>query len=153
MAKVTTIGDTQQILAVYLGTEMFGVPISRVQGVLETLPLTFVPLAPPAVRGVMNLRGRIVTAIDLRSAITESERNAIPSRGDMSVVFEDQGELFSLLVDTVGDVHTVPSAGIEPPPPTMAPALQRVSAGVYAMKQKIMIILKPSALLHTGDAA
>lgn len=150
MDKVATLDDTQQVLAVYLGTELFGVPISRIQGVLETLPLTFVPLAPAAIRGVMNLRGRVVTAIDLRCVISDGDRNMAPSQGAMSVVFEDQGELFSLLVDSVGDVHTLPNAGIESPPPTMPAAIQRVASGVFALKQKIMVILKPSALLATG---
>jgi purine-binding chemotaxis protein CheW len=149
MDKVATIDDTQQVLAVYLGAEMFGIPITHVQGVLETLPLTYVPLAPAAVRGVMNLRGRIVTAIDLRTTLSGEDKVLIGGpQANMSIVIEEDGELYSLLVDTVGDVHTLSVAHIEEPPLTMAESLKKVSSGVFALRDKIMVILKPSALLN-----
>lgn len=151
MDKVATIEETQQVLAVYLGAEMYGIPIEHIQGVLETLPLTYVPLAPAAVKGVMNLRGRIVTAIDLRATLTRDERLAIGGQANMSVVIEDGGELYSLLVDTVGDVHTIPMSNIEDPPLTMAAELKRVSSGVFALQDNIMVILKPAALLNAEE--
>lgn len=151
MAKVTTIEDTQQVLAVFLGSEMFGIPIAFVQGVLETLPLTYVPLAPPAVKGVMNLRGRIVTAIDLRTTLNGDDKMLIGGpQANMSIVIEEGGELYSLLVDTVGDVHTLSTAHIEEPPLTMADSLKNVTSGVFALRDRIMIILKPAALLNAG---
>ena len=152
MDKVATIDETQQVLAVYLGTEMFGIPIMHIQGVLETLPLTFVPLAPAAVRGVMNLRGRIVTAIDLRTTLSPNDKMLIGGpQANMSIVIEEGGELYSLLVDTVGDVHTLPVAHIEEPPLTMDETLKKVSSGVFALRDKIMVILKPAALLGNAE--
>jgi purine-binding chemotaxis protein CheW len=156
MTKVATIDDVKQVLAVYLGEELFGIPIAQIQGVLETLPLTYVPLAPPAVRGVMNLRGRIVTAIDLRTSLNAGFSGAEPhpgaKRAGMSVVVEHDGDLYSLLVDRVGDVLTVPAARIEEPPLTMNPAWKKVSSGVFQLPDGIMVILKPAALL-TAEAA
>ena len=150
MDKAATIQDTQQVLAVYLGAEMYGIPITNIQGVLETLPLTYVPLAPPAVKGVMNLRGRIVTAIDLRATLIHIDKQNLNSvQANMSVVIEEEGDLYSLLVDSVGDVHTIAVSDIEDPPLTMHTALRRLSSGVFQLKDKIMVILKPSALLNT----
>ncbi len=148
--KIATMDGVEQVLAVYLGSEMFGIPIAQMQGVLETLPLTFVPLAPPAVRGVMNLRGRIVTAVDLRTVLGLAERPGM-AQANMSVVIENGNELFSLLVDSVGDVHTIPVANIEEPPLTMPESLKHVSSGVFPLKDKIMIILKPSVLLKADE--
>lgn len=149
MGDVTTIDGTQQVLAVYLGGDLFGIPIAQIQEVLETLPLTYIPLAPPAVRGVMNLRGRVVTAIDLRTSLSPAGIN--PLQANMSVVIEDAGELYSLLVDRVGDVLAIPAAKIEEPPLTMNEAWKRISSGVFPLQDKIMVILKPSALLNSGE--
>ncbi len=152
MDKVATIDDTQKVLALYLGSEMFGIPITNVQGVLETLPLTYVPLAPAAVRGVMNLRGRIVTAIDLRTTLSGDDKLLIVGpQANMSIVIEEDGELYSLLVDAVGEVHTLSVAHIEEPPLTMRNSLKKVSSGVFALRDKIMVILKPSALLNSDE--
>lgn len=151
MGDVATITGTEQVLAVYLGPELFGIPISHIQEVLATLPLTFVPLAPPAVKGVMNLRGRIVTAIDLRTSLSQMDKAVNPVQANMSVVIEEGGELYSLLVDRVGDVLTVPLAKIEEPPLTMNEAWKRISSGVFPLQDKIMVILKPSALLNPEE--
>jgi purine-binding chemotaxis protein CheW len=147
--KDKSVQNEQRVLAVYLGNSLFGIPISQIQGVLETLPLTYVPLAPPAVRGVMNLRGRIVTAIDLRVCLCLlDDQNISPVQANMSVVIEDSGELYSLLVDGVGDVHAIPAEDIEELPLTMNVSLIRVSYGVFQLRDKVMIILNPSALLN-----
>ena len=148
MGKVTPADGTQQILSVYLGAELFGIPISQVQEVLETLPLTYVPLAPASIKGVMNLRGRVVTAIDLRTSLSHGDRqNLGHGKANMSVVIEDEGDLYSLLVDRVGDVLNVPVAKIESLPLTMNDAWKNVSSGVFQLKDKIMVILRPEVLL------
>lgn len=152
MGTIATVDGTKQLLAVYLDSELFGIPISHIHEVLATLPLTYVPLAPPAVRGVMNLRGRIVTAIDLRTCMSQSDKPVIgAAQANMSVVIEDGGELYSLMVDRVGDVLTVQLADIEEPPLTMSTAWKRVSSGVLQLQDRIMVILKPSALLNAEE--
>ena len=69
----------------------------------------------------------------------------------MSVVIEENGDLYSLLVDRVGDVLTIPAASIDEPPVTMSAAWREVTAGVFRLQDKIMVILMPSALLRAGD--
>lgn len=137
--------DIQHVLAVYLGTAMFGIPITNIQEVLETPPLTYVPMLPPEVRGVMNLRGRVVTAIDLCAGL----RVMSSAPAFMSVVIEDGGDLYSLLVDKVGDVYAIPATSIGAVPPTVNDALKKAAFGVFQLKNEIMIILKPDMLM--GD--
>ena len=152
MSPKARILEDEKVLAVYLGADIFGIPIAQIQGVLETLPLTFVPLAPAAVKGVMNLRGRIVTAIDLRTRLSQLDHGAPGAmQANMSVVIEENGDLYSLLVDRVGDVVTIPAVNIDEPPVTMSAAWRAVTAGVFRLQDKIMVILMPSALLAPGD--
>lgn len=138
--------NQKQVLMVYLGEQIFGVPIELIQDVLGPQQITYVPLAPAAIRGVLNLRGRIVTAIDLRSAVggeALADRNA----HYMSVVVEIDGELYSLIVDKVGDVIQIETANIEEAPLTMKAAWRQVCGGVYQLQQKIMILLNTPAIL------
>lgn len=149
---MTATQDVQHVLAVYLGTAMFGIPITHIQEVLETPPLTYVPMLPPEVRGVMNLRGRVVTAIDLWAGLRQQDKSGVVSApAFMSVVIEEDGDLYSLLVDKVGDVYAIPAASIAVVPPTVNESLRKVSSGVFQLKDQIIIILKPDMLLG-GDA-
>src|SRR5690349_8566741 len=84
---------TSQVLSVMIGKQIFGIPIDQIEDVLEQQPITFVPLAPPAVRGVMNLRGRIITVVDLRSAIGSMQGAFYPKIHYTSVVIENEGAL------------------------------------------------------------
>ena len=97
--------------------QSFGIPVLKVQDVLGPQRIAHVPLAPPEILGSLNLRGRIVTAIDVRT------RLAMPARGDgeqsMSVVVEHEGELYSLVIDKVGEVMTLPASDYERTPSTL----------------------------------
>lgn len=142
--------DVQHVLAVYLGSAMFGIPITHIQEVLETPPLTYVPMLPPEVRGVMNLRGRVVTAVDLCAGLRQPDKGVTTSTpAFMSVVIEDGGDLYSLLVDKVGDVYAIPVASMGAVPPTVNDILKKAASGVFQLKDEIIIILKPDMLL--GD--
>lgn len=151
MAKVVKSDKPHQVLVVFLGSQVFGVPIMKIQDVLGPQQVTYVPLAPASVRGVMNLRGRIVTVIDLRSSINAAEKPR-ESADYMSVVIENDGELYSLVVDRVGDVMTLDPSMIEAPPLTMNPAWKRVASGVYQLKDRIMVILDAPAVLSGAHA-
>lgn len=139
--------DIQHMLTVYLGAVTFGLPVLHIQEVLKTPPLTYVPMLPPEVRGVINLRGRVVTAIDLYNAAGSAEPAA------MSVVMEERGEVFSLLVDKVGDVHAVPAADIGDIPPTVSEDLKKIASGVFHLKEGIIIVLSPRMLLDNRRGA
>ena len=106
--------ETQQFVTLTIAGQLFGVPVLAVQDVLAQQKITPVPLASPEVAGALNLRGRIVTAIDMRTRLD------LPPRGEgeecMYVVVEHGAELYSLMIDSVGEVLTLPVDQFEPPP-------------------------------------
>ena len=116
----------RQVCAFSVADHLFALPLSQVQEVLSTPELTPVPLAPPAVRGLINLRGRIVTVFDLR------RRLGLPPGGAeaMTVVLRARDGGVSLLVDAVEDVVEASAQALEPPPRTLPPALREFLLGV-----------------------
>lgn len=135
-----------QVLSVFLDDQIFGIPALDVQDVLRPLQLTSVPLAPPHIKGVSNLRGRIVTAIDLRRRIQHNDNT---ERDSMNIVIERGSELFSILVDRVGDVLNIDTDDIEAPPVTLSNGWRDVAKGVHQLQDTIMIILDVNKILHT----
>ena len=106
------------------------------------------PLAPPEVAGNLNLRGRIVTAIDLR------RRLRLPAgQQPMALVTENEGELYALLVDQVREVLCPDAGCYEPNPPTLPEQWARFSAGLYRLEAKLMIVLDLHSLLAFGGEA
>ena len=128
-----------EYVTVMIGGQLFGLPIARVQDVFMPDRLTRVPLAPPEIAGVLNLRGRIVTTIDMR------RRLGLPSRDDnkpsMAVGIELRGESYGLLIDTVGEVMKLGETTREPNPVNLDPRLARVSGGVHRLDGELMVIL------------
>ena len=122
-----------------LGGQLFGVPVTHVQDVIRKQRITPVPLAPSVVAGVLNLRGRIVTAIDMRKRLgLEPSTNTDKL---MKIVVEHHHELFALMVDAVGDVQNLPNAAMEKPPANMDEAWRAVSTGVYKLEKELLVIL------------
>jgi purine-binding chemotaxis protein CheW len=98
-----------------------------------------VPLAGPEIAGVLNLRGRIVTAIDMRSRL--DLRAPESGRTPMAIGIEAKGESFGLLVDAVGEVLRLPDADCEPNPINLDRKLAAVSAGVYRLDGQLLVVL------------
>lgn len=138
--------DVFQVLTVHLGDQLFAVPILKVQDVLQTQSLTPVPMAKPYIEGVMNLRGRIVTVINLYKRIKGDSGHK--RRDPMNVVIENNGELYSILVDKVGDVITLDREEIEDPPLTLETSWRQVIEGVYQLEHKIVLLLDVEKILH-----
>ena len=134
-----------EYLTIYLGTQMFGIPVLKVQDVLGSQNITFIPLAPTEISGSLNLRGRIVTAIDMRSFLGIEEEDT--SAKKMSVVLENNGELFSLQIGKVGDVIALEADKFESNPPTMDQKWKDVSSGIYRMDGRLLVILDVDKLL------
>jgi purine-binding chemotaxis protein CheW len=131
--------------------QLFGLPIARVQDVFMPTRLTRVPLAPYEVAGVLNLRGRIVTVIDLRRRLGLPVRKAEGSEM-MAIGIEQDGEAYGLLVDSVGEVMRV-SEGIRTPnPANLDPRLAELSAGVYRLEGELLIVLDVNRVLAFGSA-
>lgn len=129
----------QQVCTFSLATSTFGVPVSLVQEVIRSLEITPVPLAPTAVSGLLNLRGQIVTAIDLRERLELAARSQ--SDLPMHVVVRTADGPVSLLVDDVGEVIEVDAATIESPPETIEGGARAMVEGVYQLPDRLLLIL------------
>lgn len=137
--------ETQDFVTMFIEGQLFGIPVLTVQDVLGAQKITRIPLAPPEVAGSLNLRGRIVTAIDVRKRLRLKARP--DSEKGMSVVVEMTGELYSLMVDSVGEVLSLPGAAFERNPPTLDPLWRDFSAGIYRLDGKLLVVLDVPRLL------
>ena len=129
----------------------FGVSVDRVQEIVRHLSLTRVPLAPPVVRGLMNLRGQIVTAVDLRRRLEFPDRNA--DERPMNVVIRAEDGLVSLLVDQIGDVVVVETDTRDAPPPTLKGAARELIRGAYQFPNRLLLELDLDRALDMAQAA
>jgi purine-binding chemotaxis protein CheW len=126
--------------------QMFGLPIACVQDVFKPANITCVPLAGPEIAGVLNLRGRIVTAINL------GNRLGLPSRTDvkppMAIGIESGAESFGLLVDAVGEVLKLPDSDREANPINLDRKLARMSAGIFRLEHQLLVVLDVNRVLN-----
>ncbi|MGY2052742.1 chemotaxis protein CheW [Methylobacterium sp. JK268] len=143
------LGDTIDYVTVTLGDEMFGLPIDRVHDVFIATNLTDVPLSPPEIKGLLNLRGRVVTAICLRRRLGLPDR--VEEGRNMAVGLEQAGEAYGLLVDQVGEVMKLSSDTYGPNPVHMDVRWRSVSRGVHRLDGRLLIILDVDAVLAFGD--
>jgi purine-binding chemotaxis protein CheW len=143
--------NVTEYVTALIGEQLFGLPISRVQDVFMLDRLTRVPLAPPEIAGVLNLRGRIVTAIDMRSrlGLGKRENDGRP----MAIGIEFNGESYGLLIDTIGEVLKVADDTREPNPVNLDPRLARVSAGVHQLQGQLLVVLDVDRVLDKGAEA
>ncbi|MFZ5693573.1 MAG: chemotaxis protein CheW [Pseudomonadota bacterium] len=142
--------DTQTPIAsfeyvtVTIGSQLFGLPISRVQDVFVLHQMTRVPLAPDDIAGVINLRGRIVTAIDLRRRLGLP---GDPGRGAMAVGIESEGESYGLVIDGVGEVIKPGLETLESVPVNLDERLKQVASGVHRLDEGLLVVLDVDRLL------
>lgn len=135
----------EQLVTFVVEGQMFGIPAMKVRDVLRRQPLTRVPLAPKEVAGAINLRGHIVTAINVRARLDMLP--AEPDAASMCVVIERKSEAFCLLVDSVGDVITVNADEVEPNPESLHPSWSQISRGVCRLNSRLMLLLDIDLLL------
>jgi purine-binding chemotaxis protein CheW len=140
-----------EYVTVTIGDHLFGLPISRVQDVFVPDRLTRVPLAPSEVAGILNLRGRVVTAIEMRARLDLGMRE--PGRPVMAIGIELKGESYGLLVDAVGEVMQLEAGACEANPANLDPRLGRVAAGVYRLEGQLLIVLDVDRVLDIGGGA
>lgn len=141
-------GQTSEFVTVTIGGQLFGIPVLQVQDVLGPQRITRIPLAPPEVAGSLNLRGRIVTAIDVRKRLHMAPREK--GNQGMSVVVDLGGELYSLIIDQVGEVLSLASRDYERNPPTLDPRWRDYADGIYRLKDQLMVVLNVERLLDFG---
>lgn len=148
------MAKTEQFCTFFLQEQFFGVPVQQVQEVIRYQEMTSVPLAPPVIRGLINLRGQIVMAIDLRRRMGMADR--LDSELPMNVVVRTEEGPISLLADRVGDVVEVDEETFERPPATLAENLRPLITGVHKLDSGLMHVLdtdKTCSSLELGEFA
>jgi purine-binding chemotaxis protein CheW len=140
-----------EYVTVLLGGQLFGLPISRVQDVFMPENMTRVPLARPEIAGVLNLRGRIVTAIDMRCRLGLPKLEQ--KRPPMAVGIECKGESYGLLIDAVGEVLKLDDKARESNPVNLDLKLAQISAGVHRLDGQLLVILDVERVLEMGHEA
>jgi purine-binding chemotaxis protein CheW len=146
-----TGGETHTFVTLTLADQLCGVPVLAVRDILAEQQITRIPLAPPEIAGSLNLRGRIVTAIDLRRRLKLAPAPAGLAR--MAVVAEQGGEPYALLVDQVGEVLRLPATACERNPPTLSPDWAAHSTGIYRLQGRLMVVLDVARLLTLAPPA
>jgi purine-binding chemotaxis protein CheW len=142
----TSSSETCTYVTLMLADQLCGIPVLLVRDVLAGQRIARIPLAPPEVAGNLNLRGRIVTAIDLRQRLHLPPRPAAAK--PMSVVTEQGAELYALLVDQVREVVCLRTADMERNPPTLPSIWAEHSAGIFRVNEKLMVVLEVERLLQ-----
>lgn len=139
-------GSVRQLMTFTVGGDLYGIPIEEILEVLPDRPLTPVPLAPDTIAGLINLRGQIVTAVDLRQRLKLD-----PMAGDdlpMNVVIQERDEMVSLLVDSIGDVVEVDGKAFEKPPGTLTGPVRDLIRGAYKLDDRLLLLLDSEEILN-----
>jgi len=143
------MSKTQQFCTFFLKDQFFGVPVQQVQEVIRYQEMTRVPLVPPVIRGLINLRGQIVMAIDLRRRMGMDDRP--DSELPMNVVVRTEDGAVSFLVDEIGDVLEAEGQNFEPPPETLQGQGRDLLRGVYKLQERLMLVLDTERAVAIGD--
>ncbi len=139
--------NTYDFLTIRIAGQIFGIPVLQVQDVLGEQKVTRIPLAPPEVSGSLNLRGRIVTAMNVRRRLGLPDNDI--NKSNMSVVVEFENELYSLIIDEVGDVLGLNKDSFEKTPATLDPVWREVSTGIYRLEKDLLIVLDVPKLINS----
>ena len=139
---------TRQFTTFYLEGHYFGIEVQKVQEVIRYQEMTSVPLAPPEIRGLINLRGQIVTAMDLRRRLEMPDRPA--DQLPMNVVVRTPDGSVSLLVDEIGDVIEVEDERFEQPPDTLQGVARSLIRGAYKLEGRLMMVLDTERVIGTA---
>ncbi len=145
-AKDDGKGAVREYLTLTIADQMFGIPVLQVQDVMGEQKMTRVPLAPREIAGSLNLRGRIVTAINMRRRMGLEDLAA--DQKYMNIVVDYKADLYSLMVDNVGEVVPLSDNDFESNPPTLDPLWRTLSLGIYRLDQKLLIILDVTKLFE-----
>lgn len=143
--------SSTQFCTFLLDGALYGVDVQEVQEVIRYQEMTRVPRAPEVVSGLINLRGQIVTAIDLRRRLALPPRPA--GEDPMNVVLRTEDGAVSLLVDSIGDVLTLSEQEYEPTPAMLSKAQRELLRGVYKLEKQLLLVLETRGLLEFAQGA
>lgn len=138
-------GRSEDFVTMSVAGQTFGIPVLHVRDVLGPQRITRVPLAPPEIAGSLNLRGRIVTAVNMRHRLSLPSENFAEKA--MAVVVEHEDEAYSLLVDEVGEVLSLSEGEREPNPATLDAKWRQIADGLYRLDGTLLIVLNIGAVL------
>ena len=144
----TPQGTVTEYVTAMIGAQLFGLPISRVQDVFMPERLTRVPLSSGEIAGVLNLRGRIVTAIDMRSRLGLPKNDL--GRPPMAVGVDLRGESYGLLIDSVGEVLKLADDSREVNPVNLDPRMAKMADGIHRLDGQLMVVLDVDRVLEIG---
>lgn len=140
--------DTTMIATMYIGDQIFGIPILDVRDILTPEHVFTIPMAPTAIAGVINLRGRIVTVLDMHKRFGFYDARHRNGYKTYCVTVQQNNELYGLLFDRVGNVIEVSPAQHEPTPSTLSRRWRDCCQGVYRLDKELLLLLDVEALLH-----
>ncbi len=139
------VGDEEQLVTMTIDGQLYGIPILNVQDIVEPEQITPVPRSPSAIAGVLNLRGRIVTVLDLRKCLGDLSDDGPATQ--MGVTVEHKHDLYTLLVDSIGDVRHLPRKDFDKPPVTLAESIRRVCSGIFQLEDDLLVVLDVQKIL------
>jgi purine-binding chemotaxis protein CheW len=142
---IVTHSTSAQYVTGTVGEHLFGIPIARARGVFRVDRITPVPLAPPAVAGMINLRGRIVTIVDMCVRLGVARRSDGQRR--MAIGVESSGELYGFLVDDIGDVLALDDDARERLPPNFDKNIADIATGVHAIERRLLVLVDVDRVL------
>ena len=142
--------NLREYVTAEIGGELIGMPILRVQDVFIPEGPTRVPLAPPEIAGVLNLRGRIVTLVDMRRRLGLSGGS---DKSSLAIGVELRGESYGLLIDAIGEVLKLDEDAREPNPVNLDPRLARVSTGIHRLNDRLLLVLDVDRVLDIASAS
>lgn len=149
MRRDVAIVDEIQLVSVRIEGQLIGLPITSVRDVFSIHAMTPVPKADRAVAGLVNLRGHIVTILDLGSLLNSRRSEHRSEQEPMAVGVEWQGEVFGLVVDEIGDVLSLTADSSDAMPANMSPNWARFTRRVHKLERELMIEIDLHALLET----
>ena len=138
-------GHGAEFVTVTIAGQVFGIPVQEIHDVVVPSRITRVPLAPSEIAGIHNLRGRIVTAIDVRRCLNLPAYSGTARQ--MAIVVEFSGETYSLIVDGVGEVKLLKPSEFEPNLANLDPRWRHISAGLYRLPSELLIVFNIGALV------
>ena len=147
MNKIAVEGELGQYVTMRIGHQIFGISVNSVRDILAPQKVNPIPLARKEIIGSLNLRGRIITALDIRVLL--NIHDSLDISKNMCVVIEHNQELYSLLVDNVGDVVSIFSEDLKKNPNNLSEVWQDISIGIYPQEDQLIVILDIAKILNS----
>jgi purine-binding chemotaxis protein CheW len=144
----SSTGPSTEYVTAMIGGQLFGLPIARVQDVFMPDRMTQVPLSSPDIAGILNLRGRIVTVIDMRCRLGVPQQKS--EQPPMAIGIECRGESYGLLIDDIREVMNLPDSMREDNPINLDARLAQLSNGIIRLDSQLLVVLDIDRVLHVG---